>query len=119
MNPADFKRRTRYPILARVTMVAFIAIKTGRDAVFFQDSGLNELPLAYAYIAIASLPAAMMHLSAMARWDAATSAGLFVIAALILSPFTVLLESGYSALALVFFVIVPTVLPPSSPQHGC
>jgi hypothetical protein len=27
-------------------MVAFITIKTGRDAVFFEDRGLFELPLA-------------------------------------------------------------------------
>jgi AAA family ATP:ADP antiporter len=110
MIPSDYKSRTCYPILAvGLSMVAFIVIKTGRDAVFFQDRGLFELPQAYVYIALASLPAAMMHLGAISRWGARrTRTGLFVLAALTLPPFTPFLHSGNSIL-LAFFVVVPTI----------
>ena len=111
MNHADYRTRTRYPILAvGLSMVGFIIIKTGRDSVFFQDQGLFDLPLAYVYIAAASLPAAMMHLGAIARWGARrTRTGLFVLSALTLSPFTPFLQVGNSVLLLAFFVAVPTI----------
>ena len=111
MNAAAYRSRIWYPILAvGLSMVAFITIKTGRDAVFFQNRGIFELPLAYVYIAIASLPAAMIHLGAIARWGARkTRTGLFVFAALILAPFTFILPGGNNALLLAYFVIVPTI----------
>ena len=60
------KSRVWYLILVGgISMAGFIAIKTGRDAVFFSYCGLKQLPLAYIFIAIASVPAAMMHLKAI------------------------------------------------------
>ena len=69
MADSTYKLKTSYPILAvGVSMVGFISIKTGRDAVFFTQGGIKQLPLAYIFIAIASVPAAMMHLKAIERW---------------------------------------------------
>lgn len=49
-------------------MISFMMIKTGREAVFIQKDGLFHLPLAYMWIAIASMPTAMIHLNAIERW---------------------------------------------------
>lgn len=86
------KSSSLYPILTvTVSMVGFICIKTGRDAVFFAEGGLPQLPLLYVFIAIAAIPAAMMHLEAISRWRARRtritvfrSAGLVFLA---LAPF--------------------------------
>jgi AAA family ATP:ADP antiporter len=51
-------------------MVAFVCIKTGRDAVFFNQGGLLRLPVAYLWIALASLPAGMLHFAAIRSWGA-------------------------------------------------
>ena len=63
MDKSDkaMKSRAWYPILTvGVSMVGFISIKTGRDAVFFSSGGIKQLPLAYIFIAIASVPAALL-----------------------------------------------------------
>ena len=52
MTP-PFRTLARYPIYAvGLSMVAFILIKTGRDAVFFQEDGLAQVPVAYIWITI-------------------------------------------------------------------
>ncbi len=67
----SYKRSARFPILAvGISMVAFISIKTGRDAVFFSQGGLQQLPLSYIWIAFTSILTAMMHFKAMKRWEA-------------------------------------------------
>ena len=40
--------------------VAFSLAKTGRDALFFHDQGLLQLPMAYMGIGMSSLPAAFL-----------------------------------------------------------
>ena len=50
-------------------MVSFILIKIGRDAVFFAERDLEHLPLAYLWISVAAIPAAMIHLKALDRWE--------------------------------------------------
>jgi hypothetical protein len=49
-------------------MVALITAKTGRDPVFLSASDIADLPLAYLFITLASIPSAMLHLRAMRRW---------------------------------------------------
>ena len=74
-----------YPVLAvGLSMTSFIMIKTARDAVFFQESGLRQLPLAYIWIAMAAVPAALIHLRALDRWGARRiRTALFFVAAVL------------------------------------
>ena len=54
-----------------LTTLAFIVAKTGRDALFFQNSGgLLQLPLIYINIAAASLPLALIFVKTMKLWGA-------------------------------------------------
>ena len=111
VNLSVYKRRAWYPILAvGISMVAFIIIKTGRDALFFERGGLYELPLAYVYIALVSLPAAIVHLAAIERWGARrTRTGLFFLAALLLLLFVPLLHGNQRAVLMAFFAFVPSI----------
>lgn len=114
MLPTDLelKRRAWFPILiVGLSMVGFITIKASRDALFFDDGGLSSLPSAYMCIAAVSLPAAMMHLSAMNRWGTRrVRTAVFGLTSMILLGFTPLLEGpGASSAAAVLFVLVPTL----------
>src|SRR5262249_20326102 len=52
---ATYRSRAWSPILAvSLGMVSFILVKTGRDAVFFDQRGLQKLPLTYMWTALAS-----------------------------------------------------------------
>ncbi len=99
------------PILAvSLSMVAFISIKTARDTVFFNEGGLSQLPVAYIWIALASVPAGMLHLAAMKRWGVRrVRTGLLILTAglfLLFAPFT----AGENKLAMMaMFVLVPVV----------
>ena len=91
-------------------MVAFISIKTARDTVFFNEGGLSQLPVAYIWIALASVPAGMLHLAAMKRWGVRrVRTGLLILTAglfLLFAPFT----AGENKLAMMaMFVLVPVV----------
>ena len=108
----DYRRRTWYPALAVGTaMVSFITIKTGRDAIFFRESGLTELPLAYILIAAVAVPAAMIHLAALERWGARrTRTALFFLTTLALLAFVPALSAEVEGWVLTaFFAFVPTV----------
>ncbi len=71
MQDLSYKSSAWYPILAvGISMVGFISIKTGRDAVFFSQGGLRQLPLVYILMAVVSVPAAIAHLEAIKRWGA-------------------------------------------------
>jgi len=113
MGPSErtMKSRAWYPILTvGVSMVGFIAIKTGRDAVFFSSGGLKQLPLAYIFIAIASVPAAMMHLKAIEWWGARkVRTGVFLVAALTFVCFAPFVDPKHRALMLGLFVLVPSL----------
>ncbi len=72
MQDLSYKSSAWYPILAvGISMVGFISIKTGRDAVFFSQEGLRQLPLVYILMAVVAVPAAMTHLEAIKRWGGA------------------------------------------------
>ena len=111
MDEAKYKSLAWYPILAvGLSMVAFIMIKTARDAVFFQESGLYHLPKAYIWISIASIPAVVIHLKTIGRFGA-RRARIFVYCAAILIflfifPFV---EVERKTLMTAVFVLVPTV----------
>ena len=102
---------TWYPILAvGLSMVAFILIKTGRDAVFFLADGLHQLPTAYVWIAIASVPAALIHLKAMDRWGARkTRTVVFFLAACIFLIFVPVVNPEHRVLMTALFIVVPTM----------
>ena len=91
-------------------MVGFISIKTGRDAVFFSSGGLKQLPLAYIFIAVASVPAAMMHLKAIERWGSRkVRTGVFLVAAFILLCFVPFVDTKHRVMMVGLFVMVPTL----------
>ncbi len=111
MLDSSFKRLAGFPILAvGISMVSFVLIKIGRDTVFFAERELQHLPLAYLWIALASIPAAMIHLKALDRWgDHTTRSGLLVAAVatlLILVPFV---DVQYSRAMMVLFVLAPVL----------
>lgn len=53
----DARQRTVFVAIAIMLMAAsFVLVKTGRDALYFQERGLFDLPKAYIAIAVASVP---------------------------------------------------------------
>ena len=56
-----------------VLTASFILVKTGRDALYFQDEGLFDLPYAYFGIMLASAPMALGTLELMRRLGARTA----------------------------------------------
>lgn len=100
-----------YPILAvGVSMVSFILVKTGRDAVFFGHGGLRELPLAYIWIAIASVPAAWLNLKAMERWGARrVRVGVQLVSALTMLSVVPWVAPENRLLLTVLFIMVPVL----------
>jgi hypothetical protein len=111
MSPTEYRTRGRYPILSvGLSMVAFILIKTARDAAFFQWDGLRDLPMAYMWIAAASLPAAWLHLRAMARCGSrGTRTCIFFVAAAVFAVFIPFVGPDQRVAMTVLFVVVPTV----------
>ena len=110
MENSRYRSLTWYPVLAvGVSMLGFIMVKTGRDAVFFQDSGLRRLPMAYVWIAMASVPAAMMHLKALERWGARrTRTGILLVAASLFFLFVPFTDGAQRSVVTLLFVMVPT-----------
>ena len=111
MQELSYHARARYPILTvGLSMMAFIMVKTCRDAVFFDQGGLRQLPLAYVWIAVAAVPAALFHLKALDRWGARkTRTALFFIAAIVFLPFVPYADAEHRVLMTVMFIIVPTI----------
>ena len=111
MAASSYRSRALYPALVvGLSMTGFILIKTGRDAVFFQQSGLFQLPLMYIWIALASLPAAMMHLNAINRWGSRqTRTGLFFFAALVFLGFVPFADADQRFMVSLMFILVPTL----------
>ena len=64
----DVRRRSLFVGLAILLMAAsFVVIKTGRDALYFLEGGLYDLPKAYIGIALFSVPFAFVTLALMKR----------------------------------------------------
>jgi hypothetical protein len=107
----ETKTRAILPILAvALTTAGFITLKTGRDALYFQEDALSQLPWAYIWMAMASMPAAMIHLRAMSHWGPRkTRTGAFLISAILLLGMVPLLTPENRLAVTLLFVIVPTV----------
>ena len=111
MTDPDIRSRARLPILAvTLTTAGFITLKTGRDALYFQEDALSQLPWAYIWMAIASMPAAMIHLRSMSRWGPRkTRTGAFLLSALLLLTTVPLLAPENRLVVSALFVLIPTV----------
>jgi ATP:ADP antiporter, AAA family len=111
MGVIDYRSRALYTALVvGLATSSFILIKTGRDAVFFQHNGLFQLPQVYIWIALGSMPAAMLHLHAISRWGARqTRTGLFFVSAFIFIGFTPFIDANQQAVITSFFILVPTL----------
>ncbi len=97
-------------LLAGLTSAALTVCKTGRDALFFQDRGLFQLPLAYLGIGLASLPAAFVFVQVMKAWGSRPArAGILIFSSLALSAFVPFLESGKYPVLILLFLLIPTL----------
>lgn len=101
--------RAWFPVLAvTVSMVALVTIKTGRDAVFLSASRLEDLPLGYLLITLASVPAAMFHLKAMRWWGTRrTRVLLITLLSLTFAGLVPFVTTRDQSTATILFVIVP------------
>lgn len=109
MEDSSYKSLAWYPILAvGISMIGFISIKTGRDAVFFSGGGLRQLPLVYILMAVVSVPAAMMHLEAIKRWGGRkVRTGVFLLTASMFLCFVPFVDVDHKTLMFAMFVLVP------------
>lgn len=109
MDAPTLASRTGHVAAALFLMTAaFVLVKTGRDALYFQDGGLYDLPLAYVGIAVLSVPTAFLMLSLMRRLGprrARVLAPLGVAGALL--GFSGVVRPGGGLLMTAFFVLVP------------
>ncbi len=107
----DDLSKTLYPALSMALLtVALILAKTGRDALFFQDRGLFQLPMAYIGMGMSSLPAAYLFVRAMKIWGAKPARiAILIFTAVSLAAFTPFLEAGNHSVLLALFVFVPTI----------
>ena len=106
------RSQTLLPALALgLTTMALILAKTGRDALFFQESGgLLQLPLIYISIAMASMPLALLFVKAMKVYGARRArVGIFLLAASIMLGAAPFLQAGENLLLLAMFMFVPAV----------
>jgi ATP/ADP translocase len=104
--------QTLLPALALgLTTLAFIAAKTGRDALFFQGGGgLLQLPLIYINIGAASLPLAMLFVKSMKLWGSRPARiGVFLLAAAVMLASAPFLRPGDNTLLLAIFMFIPAI----------
>lgn len=96
--------------MAGLTSAAFIVCKTGRDALFFQEQALLQLPLAYLGIGLASLPASFLFVQAMKTWGSRPArVGLLILVSCTLSAFLPFLEVGNYPVLIALFLLIPTL----------
>jgi hypothetical protein len=111
MGNKNYHKAAWYPIIAvSLSMVSFIMIRSARDAVFFQKDGIFQLPIAYIWISITAIPAAMIHLHVIDRFGARTTRILvYVSSSLIFFFFVPFVEMEHRTLMTIFFILVPTI----------
>ena len=104
-------RPTWYPILAvGLSMIGFVCIKSARDAVFFNQGGLSQLPLAYIWIAIVSLPAGILHLSAIKAWGARrTRVRVLLLTGFLFLSFVPFVDLQHEIAMMVMFILTPVI----------
>lgn len=90
--------------------LAFSLAKTARDALFFQDQGLFQLPMAYMGIGMSSLPAAFLLVQAMKIWGARSArVGIMIFATTVLAAFVPFLKQGNYPVLMSIFIFIPTI----------
>jgi hypothetical protein len=93
-----------------LTAAAYIAIRTGRDAVFFTRAGLRQLPAVYLWTQAGLVLAALVHIAAIKRWGARQArTGLFTLAGLAFIAFVPAVAPGHATAMAALFIFVPVV----------
>jgi AAA family ATP:ADP antiporter len=88
--------------------MAFVATRTGRDALYLQGDGLRQVPGAYILIALLAIPQAMIVLRLLRRFGGqVTRVLLLVVVTVALCGFYVVARAGASAVMTAFFAFVP------------
>jgi hypothetical protein len=91
-----------------IMMAGFSLIRTGRDAMFFQESGIYDLPVAYLVIAALSVPQSILVLWMLQRFGPRTTRILVpTIVSLVVVGVALIAEPGRGAVMTSFFVFVP------------
>jgi hypothetical protein len=108
---AEKDRRAFYPILAVGFVGAAMAcVRTGRDALFFDKTGVDQLPIAYLFTEIGLFIGAYVHLAAMARFGARkVRVGLTFFAGIFFLCFSPFVNAEYRTAIGVLFPVVPVV----------
>lgn len=111
MENKNYHKAAWYPIMeVSLSMVSFIMIKSARDAVFFQKDGIFQLPMAYIWISIIAIPAAMVHPYVIDRFGARTTRVMaFISSSLIFLIFVPIVEMEHRTLMTLFFILTPTI----------
>ncbi len=101
-----------HPVAAvALASLAFILIKTARDAAFFErEDSLADLPIAFIWIGVASMPAALLHLRLMSRLGTRRAREVLLMGtALIFLSIAPWVSPRNAEFMRVLFVIVPVV----------
>ncbi len=108
-NANEDRTKFVYPALILGLMTtAFIIAKTGRDALFFQGSGIFQLPIATLAIVAASVPLAVIFVKAMKIWGARPARiAIMLITAAVLASAAPFLKPGDSTLLFNIFIFIP------------
>ena len=111
MSEADTRRRIIFSSVALFLLTAgFIAIRTGRDALYLQGDGLFGLPKAFIATAAGSIPQAMAMLYLLRKIGPRKTRVLVVLATIaVVGTYSTLAEPGGSALMTAFFFLVPLI----------
>ncbi len=88
----------------------FILTKSGRDALYFQEGGIRDLPWAYVGVALVSMPTALMTLQVMTRFGTRrVRVSAPVLVAAYLGVVSIFASPGGGPLMTAFFTTVPVV----------
>lgn len=106
-----YRKLSWYPILTvGLSMISFIIIKSARDAVFFQETGIFDLPIAYIWISLASIPAGMAHLNIISKFGARKSRIIvYLFSSALFIFFFPFVEVENRIVMLILFILTPIV----------
>ncbi|MCI0414234.1 hypothetical protein L0222_15755 [bacterium] len=100
-------------LLATLTALlgmAFVLAKTGRDSLFIQSAGVENLPFAYFSIAAATFPAAYSYVKLIELFGAHLARSVLLLLTVAVQIFfATTLRSATSSVLIVFFASIPTL----------
>lgn len=107
----DYLFQTLLSAISVALLTAALSLaRTARDALFFQDQGLFQLPMAYMGIGMSSLPAAFLLVQAMKIWGARSArVGIMIFATTVLAAFVPFLKQGNYPVLMSIFIFIPTI----------